>query len=64
MVTSWSLTSPHMEFVLVFAVVFIVGFVVREVWRAAMTTKCPHCRSQVDKTATVCKACGRETASV
>lgn len=49
-------------FLLVFAVVFITGFVVRGTYRVAMTTKCPHCRSQVDKSATVCKACGRAVA--
>lgn len=47
-------------FIVVFAVVFIVGFVVREVYRGTMTTKCPHCRAQVDTAATVCKACGRD----
>lgn len=49
-------------FIIVFAMVFIGGFIVREIHRATMTTKCPHCRSQVDKSATVCKACGREVA--
>lgn len=49
-------------FLLVFAVVFVVGFVVRGIYRAAMTTKCPHCRSQVDKSAAVCAQCGRDLA--
>ena len=44
-------------FVLVFALVFVVGFVARGIYRATMTTKCPHCRSQVDKAATVCRHC-------
>ena len=47
-------------FIIVFALVFIVGFIIREVYRATMTTKCPHCRSQVDRSATVCKSCGRD----
>lgn len=51
-----------MEFILVFAVVFVVGFVVRSVYRTAATTKCRHCRVQVDKKATVCKSCGRDLA--
>lgn len=49
-------------FLLVFAVVFVVGFVAREIYRATMTTKCPHCRSQVDRSATVCAKCGRDLA--
>jgi predicted amidophosphoribosyltransferase len=48
------------EFLLVFAVVFIVGFFIRSIYRAVATTKCPYCRAQVDKVATVCKSCGRD----
>lgn len=51
-----------MEFFLVFAVVFIVGFFVREIYRGTMTTKCPYCRTQIDKSASVCKQCGRDVA--
>lgn len=47
-------------FILVFAVTFIVGFVIREVYRAAMTSKCPACRERIPKAATVCASCGRE----
>lgn len=49
-------------FLLVFAVVFVLGFVGRGIYRATMTTRCPHCRSQVDKSATVCGQCGRDLA--
>lgn len=49
-----------MEFILVFGVVYIVGFFLRGMYRTTMTTKCPHCRSQIDKSASVCKQCGRD----
>lgn len=45
-------------FVLAFAAVFIVGFVVRGVYRATMTTKCGECRSRIEKAASRCAACG------
>lgn len=47
-------------FIVVFALTLVVGFIARERYRGTMTTKCPHCRSQIDKSATVCGACGRE----
>jgi predicted amidophosphoribosyltransferase len=47
-------------FVLVFAAVFIAGFVIRGAYRAGFTEKCPNCRERVDKTALVCKHCGRD----
>lgn len=43
-------------FIVVFALVFIVGFVIR----AAMTTKCLHCRGEIDRGVSVCKHCGRD----
>lgn len=41
---------------LVFAAVFLVGFVLRHL----MTTPCPWCGSRVDKGRLVCASCGRE----
>lgn len=51
-----------MEFVLVFAVVFIVGFVARAVYRVAATSRCPSCRSRIPSSASVCAACARPVA--
>lgn len=50
-------------FLVVFALAFVIGFAVRGIYRATMTTRCPHCREQVDKSATVCRSCGREVAA-
>lgn len=46
-------------FVLVFAAVFIAGFVVRAIWRS-QAPKCPHCGSLVKPGVLVCATCGRD----
>jgi hypothetical protein len=50
-------------FVLVFAVVFIAGFVVRGIYRATSTWRCPECRTRISLKATRCSACGAVVAT-
>lgn len=48
---------------LVFAVVFIAGFVVRGIYRTTATWRCPECQTRIPLKATRCAACGADLAT-